>query len=528
MKILAIYFCLSLHVPFLCQSLETLKKEIIQCKNDTQRVNLLNTLAWNLKESNSDSSVLLSTNAKKISESINWTKGNARSEHQLGVFNYYKGDNNSALQHYMKAKSLWNELITSNDFTLSIHAKSGIAKTLGNMGIIYQSIGKYDSAINYYNDALHINQELNDKAGMVRDQINIGTLYKDQSDFSKAIEFYYRALKLAQDLKLLEMQANILSNIGVLYENQQDHKRALDYLLSSFKMAEQLEMHKLIANNLGNLGNVYMAKGEYQRALIYHKKALLKAEEISDLVGMASHIGNIANVYGLQAKNAQNDPETYIKLNELSLINYEKALQLNRQLHDKNGEATNILNIGLLHLRTRNYSLAEKFIIESLHMSKEQGALGLIMICELNLSDLFVLRNDYDKALMHYKNYITTRDIISNEENNKRQVKAELNFEFEKKQAVLNEKQEKARALAKEKDNFNKIVILSVVMGILIVSLFLLWIFRSLKITKKQKLIIEGKQKEILDSIRYAKRIQTSLLPTSIYIEKAMNQRKLN
>ena len=41
---------------------------------------------------------------------------------------------------------------------------------------------------------------------------------------------------------------------------------------------------------------------------------------------------------------------------------------------------------------------------------------------------------------------------------------------------------------------------------------------------KHIKKIVEEKNKEILSSIRYAKRIQTSLLPTTIYIEKALKR----
>lgn len=41
-----------------------------------------------------------------------------------------------------------------------------------------------------------------------------------------------------------------------------------------------------------------------------------------------------------------------------------------------------------------------------------------------------------------------------------------------------------------------------------------------------QKDIIEEKQKEIIDSITYAKRIQKSLLPTDKYIESSLNRMK--
>ncbi len=54
--------------------------------------------------------------------------------------------------------------------------------------------------------------------------------------------------------------------------------------------------------------------------------------------------------------------------------------------------------------------------------------------------------------------------------------------------------------------------------------IFASFVFRSLKTTRKQKLIIEDKQKEILDSIRYAKRIQTALMSNEKYIENNLNR----
>jgi hypothetical protein len=42
------------------------------------------------------------------------------------------------------------------------------------------------------------------------------------------------------------------------------------------------------------------------------------------------------------------------------------------------------------------------------------------------------------------------------------------------------------------------------------------------KIVEDQKHLVDEKQKEILDSIRYAKRIQDSLLPTETYIQKKL------
>ena len=75
-----------------------------------------------------------------------------------------------------------------------------------------------------------------------------------------------------------------------------------------------------------------------------------------------------------------------------------------------------------------------------------------------------------------------------------------------------------------------------VIVVLIFVLLFAGFVFRSLRITRKQKLLIEKQkilveehQKEIIDSITYARRIQQSLLPTEKYIEKNINRlRKLS
>lgn len=44
------------------------------------------------------------------------------------------------------------------------------------------------------------------------------------------------------------------------------------------------------------------------------------------------------------------------------------------------------------------------------------------------------------------------------------------------------------------------------------------------EIISQQKLVVEEKQKQILDSIYYAKRIQQSLLPTEKYIHRSLKK----
>jgi serine phosphatase RsbU (regulator of sigma subunit) len=97
---------------------------------------------------------------------------------------------------------------------------------------------------------------------------------------------------------------------------------------------------------------------------------------------------------------------------------------------------------------------------------------------------------------------------------------------FDKKEAIIKEQQDKERAIGREKERVQSIIIWCVVGGLVLVTLFSFFIYRSLlqnrkankiiwsqkKLVEDKNLIIEEKQKEIIDSINYAKRIQYSLL----------------
>jgi hypothetical protein len=53
-----------------------------------------------------------------------------------------------------------------------------------------------------------------------------------------------------------------------------------------------------------------------------------------------------------------------------------------------------------------------------------------------------------------------------------------------------------------------------------VVVVFTIFLFNRFRVIRKQKKIIEEKQKEILDSIRYARRIQDAMLTSQSYIER--------
>ena len=130
------------------------------------------------------------------------------------------------------------------------------------------------------------------------------------------------------------------------------------------------------------------------------------------------------------------------------------------------------------------------------------------------------------------------KDSVNNESARKAILKAQAKHEYEVKAAAdsvahIKETKVKNAELARQNAEIraNKNKQYALIGGLTLVIIFAAIMFNRFKVTKNQKSIIEiqknlmeEKQKEILDSIHYAKRIQQSLLPTTKYFDKNLKR----
>ncbi len=78
-------------------------------------------------------------------------------------------------------------------------------------GMSAQAEGEYAEALDYYNEALSLEEDPNDKSYIL---YNMGLIYASNGDHEKAIELYHQALELNPRLP------QALNNIAVIYHFQ--------------------------------------------------------------------------------------------------------------------------------------------------------------------------------------------------------------------------------------------------------------------------------------------------------------------
>jgi hypothetical protein len=127
-------------------------------------------------------------------------------------------------------------------------------------------------------------------------------------------------------------------------------------------------------------------------------------------------------------------------------------------------------------------------------------------------------------------------DSIINNEAKKAVLKQTLKYEYEKKAAADSVRAIEEKKVVHAQLKQEKTQRYSLFAGLALVLIFALFMVNRFRITNKQKKIIESqkilveeqkcivelKQKEVLDSIHYAKRIQIALISSEFYVHKSL------
>ena len=375
----------------------------------------------------------------------------------------------------------------------------------------YINIGRYDTASHRSNNALQLAQKLIFKNGIANSYNILGNINREQGNYPQALDNYLKALKIDEDQKDKNGMAKRYGNIGIVYKEQSDYAKSLEYYFKALKIAEELGNKQIQATNLGNIGTVFEEQADFSKALYYYFKALKMVEELGNKQIQATNLGNIGDDYKKQANYRQ------------ALDYCFKALHMDEELGNKNGIARHLANIGDIYSSTKKYAEAEKYLLQALAIDTTIGALTGTMYRQLALSNLYEQMGNPTKAFEHFKKAMTAKDTLFNLNKNKEITNKAMNYEFEKMKAEQEKKDAKAEAENKKKN----IILFFVLISLVLILVFSGFVFRSLRITRKQNRIIEMQkqkveehQKEIIDSITYAKRLQDAILPPLHFVKK--------
>ena len=384
-----------------------------------------------------------------------------------------------------------------------------MASALNLQGVAFGIMGNHNKAIELFNKRLIIEKEEGNLVGMSNVYGNMVNIYQQQGNHSKAIEYLSKSLKINERLNNKEGIAINLSNLGIIYGDQKNIAKAIEKYKESLKLDEEIGNAMGIARTLVNLGTAYTSLDSIQKAKNHFNTAKSIFENLEDKSGIAHCLGSIGNIYKHQGEL------------KTALYYYEQGLKINLEIGKKVNIIKSYNSIGLIFNKEGNYHKSIYYFKKAFTLAQEVGIVLEIKIASYNLYKIYTKLNNHLKALEFHELYITMSDSINSIENKEATIKLEYQHQHEKEQALADAKHQEQMTLSAEREKRYQLIAYSTGGGLIMVLGFAFFIFNRLRITRKQKKIIEEQKelvvvqkKDITDSIKYAENIQRAMLPT--------------
>ncbi|MCO6146919.1 tetratricopeptide repeat protein [Flavobacterium sp. NRK1] len=403
MKIFRILLITSLTLLYsICASsqtrvLDSLLNKLKNPVSDTEKIQILNDISSEYIENDPAKMMQYAKKALVLSQQKKLKKQEANSWFNIGNANIMLSHYTEALKSYSNSQTVFEELLKTVPEKEINDIKDRLAITYGSIGVVCSEQNNYAKALEYYFKALKLHDETKEEVYMAHTYNNIGIVYKSQKEYNKALEYYNKALWLQKKLGD-DTAAITITNIGAVYLLNNESDKAY----ASFKEAEKIltsfKNKRGLAELYNNFGNYYVKTGDYAKAEKSYLEALKIFEETGEKYGASASLGYLGTVYATQHKNKE----------------------------------------------------ALNYLMRSSSMADEIGVMEQVRESEKALSDLYEKSGKTAEALNHYKKYIAAKENINTAESIKSMVREEMNYEFERKEALQKLENEKRQLMFDE------------------------------------------------------------------------------
>lgn len=300
-----------------------------------------------------------------------------------------------------------------------------------------------DTGLRYGTQALQLAEKLQFGRGIAEANRYIGINYNGRSLFPRALEHYLQAMKKYEELHDENGVAKTQVSMGLVYMSKSDSANAIFYLQQALAKLKNQGKKNMVAKVLNNIGSVYLDALDLPKALTWYNEALRQNEALGDISATESTTSNLGGVY--YEMKRPDDALTY----------YFRALKLNEQTGNLSNRATHSCCIGNTYLyiardtgntalleslfegdRTKALLEAKKYMESGLAIFEQLGNLNSSYKYYRYLSEVQQLLGDEINALANYKKFADARDSVYNESNTKNMVTMQLQFEYDKKDAI--------------------------------------------------------------------------------------------
>ena len=400
-----------------------------------------------------------------------------------------------------------------------------------------------EMAIQYAMKAIKYAESTNDNEQLVKGYSYIGVCHRNLGNYTDALEYYRLGLKKAQELKVADQEAYAYINLGNLYLYQEQYDEAEENLHSGLNLGKKLNDSLILSYCYLNLGRAYLGRNLYEQAEENLEHALEVRTRIhasaGDIAVCKKYLGDI-----------------YFARGEIdrAMSRYHECISNEKYLSDIDLQSEIFRKLSQLYYQRQEYDSSEYFGEKSLKLASNIGAKFRIRNAHEILARIHYAKDEFQEAADHYNQVILYNDSVFSEELTEKlfniQYKAKT-YEQEGKISSLERENDLLEENNRLQDRFIMMLAIFLALGVLMLVVLFIMNKKTKRLNRqlhsqheeiksknielknradeiaqkhaeleqqneyidKQRLMLAQQQKQITDSISYAKRIQDALFP---------------
>lgn len=477
---------------------DSLKIAYTDAKSDSQKIDILLDLALEVQYYDKKEANKYAKEAHKLATIVPDEVGIAQSLYLLGSIAYYSSEKDSAIMYYQQSLQLFKKLGEDN----------GIGNCLAGIGDCYYFADDYSESDKFYKEALIYYKKSGYQLGMANTYISLGDQNYSMDAYTLASEYYQKAHEIYQEQNSLLGMANSINCIADIGYAQGFYNQSLWDYRKAIGMFNEINDRLGLANCYKRIGDIHQQLNNYDSSFVYFNKAQAIYQEIASKSGVATCIRST----GLTHK---------IKGNlDRAFTYFEQAYLIYQEVGDKLGMTNSYYNMADVYFEKRDYENAIYYATKAFQGAVSLKSAEIVLTTSEILSQIYAEIRDYENAYFYQTINKQTADTLHSAENIRNITQMQLQFKFNQEKKEQQVEQMKKDLIQEEKLLTQKYYTIAGVVGICFAVIMALTFYRSYKLTEKTKVvlqekneIIEKRNKDITDSIKYAKTLQKAILP---------------
>lgn len=395
----------------------------------------------------------------------------------------------SALEQYQKlilATNKWLKSVNEEE-TAPLWTYKSKALAHRGIGVVYTNLGEYQKALDELNTSQEIIERykttypLENKKDLITLLNSRGVVQKKFGLYTEALETYQTAVSIAEDIDDKVSIAIFYTNTGNIYQEIGDLDKAYEYIKKAIGLHDLQNNTRGVAISSLTLANILNSQGKFNEARPYYIKALDFCKE----QGYSSHVGLIESNLGVLEKRLGNLKQAETYFND-ALKNLEKA-------GNKQGLALVYGNLADLAIDQTNYDKAIGFATKQLDEAVKSNALVNQRFALKHLSKAYAGLGNYRKAYENHLLYSQLHDSIVSIDNRNEIARLEAVFQDQKKKEEI-EYLANVSEVLKKKNSLKNFMIFSIsILLVLFILLAATWIHISKLKSEREQLNLEHK-----------------------------------